>query len=536
MMEINDYLFKIASHPEEFEQIHKLNYQTFSEEIPQHEQNSEGVLVDKFHAENTYIICLKNNVLAGMLCVRGKRPFSLDGKIGAVENHLTIQTENICEIRLLAVKKEYRNGRVFLKLAQFMAAYCLEAGYDTAVISGTTRELKLYRQMGFLPFGHLTGTPEASFQPLYLTESSFKKSLAGRLLKDPAAFLPGPVNVTRKVMEALGTRPFSHRSQNFYRKMKQARQQLCRLASAKDVQILFGSGSLANDVIAGQLSLLKGRGLILINGEFGQRLKKHAERMGLPFEILEKDWGQPFGKEEIEAAVTEETEWIWAVHGETSTGMLNSMEMLKQIASLAGLKLCLDCISSIGAVPINLEGVYLASGVSGKAIGGLTGLSFVFHESEPKYSYTIPSYLNLALYHQAESTPFSQSSNLLEALITALEECGEQRMELISSEYAYIRCELEKRGFSVMASRENSFPFILTILMPESVSAEAVGKTLRWNGVILHYESGYLKERNWLQIACNGNGRREEIDRMIAKLHQSIRYEQSLATSIRLLN
>lgn len=529
MTEINEYLFKIATHPEEFEQIHKLNYQTFAEEIPQHEQNPEGVMVDKFHAENTYIICLKNNVLVGMLCVRGNRPFSLDGKIGPVEELLPIKAERVCEIRLLAVKKDYRNGRVFLKLAQFMASYCLAAGYDAAVISGTTRELKLYSQMGFLPFAHLTGTPEAAFRPLYLTESSFKKSLAARLMNEPAAFLPGPVNVSEKVATALCTRPFSHRSRGFYRKMKEVREKLCKLTSSQNVQILFGTGSLANDVISAQLSLLPGCGLILVNGEFGLRLKNHAERMGLSYNTLEKEWGQPFHRDEIVRAITKNTDWIWAVHGETSTGMVNSMDMLKQVSAQTGLKLCLDCISTIGGIPINLEGIYLASGVSGKAIGGLTGLSFVFHEFEPEDSSRIPAYLNLASYHQAESIPFSQSSNLLEALIAALEECGEHRFLSIEAQYDYIRHKLEEMGHSILVSNENSFPFILTIPLPEAVPAETVGEILRLNGIILHYESSYLRANNWLQIACSGIWDKMETDRMISLLHHALNYERSIS-------
>ena len=42
------------------------------------------------------------------------------------------------------------------------------------------------------------------------------------------------------------------------------------------------------------------------------------------------------------------------------------------------MKLCVDCISSIGAIPIDLKDVYFASGVSGKAIKSYTGISFVF--------------------------------------------------------------------------------------------------------------------------------------------------------------
>ena len=47
---------KVATEAWEFEQIHRLNYQTFVEEIPQHPPNPEKKLVDKFHQENTYLI------------------------------------------------------------------------------------------------------------------------------------------------------------------------------------------------------------------------------------------------------------------------------------------------------------------------------------------------------------------------------------------------------------------------------------------------------------------------------------------------
>ncbi len=154
-MDKHEYFFKIATSDAEFEQIHHLNYQTFSEEIPQHQRNAEQRLVDQFHAENTYIICIKNDELVGMIAVRENRPFSLDRKIGAVEDSLPVAVNYPCEVRLMAVKKEFRNGRVFLGMAQFLIKYCLKKGYDVAVISGTTRQLKLYGQMGFRPFAQL---------------------------------------------------------------------------------------------------------------------------------------------------------------------------------------------------------------------------------------------------------------------------------------------------------------------------------------------------------------------------------------------
>ena len=41
-----DYKFKIASEPWEFEQIHKLCYEAFVEEVPLHNPNPDRALVD----------------------------------------------------------------------------------------------------------------------------------------------------------------------------------------------------------------------------------------------------------------------------------------------------------------------------------------------------------------------------------------------------------------------------------------------------------------------------------------------------------
>lgn len=164
--------FKIATEPGELEQIHQLNYATFVEEIPQHASNADQALIDKFHHENTYIICLDRGRVVGMIAVRGNRPFSLDAKLDRLESYLPAG-RRLCELRLLAVQKAYRNGWVFWGMGKLLAEHCLQQGYDLALISGTTRQQKLYRHLGFTPFGPLVGEPGAQFQPMYLSLEAF---------------------------------------------------------------------------------------------------------------------------------------------------------------------------------------------------------------------------------------------------------------------------------------------------------------------------------------------------------------------------
>jgi len=512
------FVYKIARTKQEFNQIHRLNYKTFVEEIPQHEKNEEKMLIDKFHDENTYLICVKDSKLVGMIAVRANRPFSLDHKLSNLDEQLPVKPNSPCEIRLLAVEEEYRNnGRIFFGLAQLMSNYCLKEGYDVALISGTTRQEKLYRQLGFKPFASLTGTSTASFWPMYLTKQTFDESLAGRILKEPVSFLPGPTKISGNVKVAFAEEPISHRSNEFLFQMKSVREKLCKMTNSKHAEILVGSGTLANDVIAAQLSVLGGKGLIISNGEFGSRLIDHANRAGLTFTRLEKTWGTPLTEADIQSELEKgEYTWLWSVHSETSTGMLINYENLKEICMMNNIKLCLDCISTIGAVKLDFKDIYLASGVSGKAIGGYTGLSFVFHNHEIEPNQTIPRYLDLGMYAINQSIPYSHSSNLLEALNQALKKYEKDEFySEIKTRYKLIREYLEGLGLQILTPQESSSPAIMTVLLPKHISSKDFGDDMALQGYYLHYESSYLQEKRWIQISCISSHDEKKIVRML---------------------
>jgi hypothetical protein len=163
--------FKTADQPHEFEQIHQLNYRTFVEEIPQHQPDPSQRLVDRFHDENTYVICLRDSQLLGMLALRTRRPFSLDAKVPHLDAHLP-PSSRICEVRLLAIEPRHRKGRILAGLLRQTWRQTTDWGCDLAIISGTTRQARLYLHLGFIPFGPLVGSPGAYYQPMYATRAA----------------------------------------------------------------------------------------------------------------------------------------------------------------------------------------------------------------------------------------------------------------------------------------------------------------------------------------------------------------------------
>ncbi|MGP7815839.1 aminotransferase class V-fold PLP-dependent enzyme [Niallia sp. 01092] len=516
------YLFKIATLQHEIEQIHQLNYETFVEEIPQHQENKDRLLIDAYHKQNTYLIALVHNEVIGMLSVNHIRPFSLDKKLGDLSAYLPIKPENLCEVRLLSVKKEYRKTKVFVGLMQLLLKYCLQNKYDAAVISGTLNELKLYKHMGFTPFAHIVGTKTAAYQPMYVTTEWFKQK--SKLFTKEVSFLPGPVKVNSKVMQAFTDNVISHRDHLFYNKMKNVQQKLCQLTSAKHVQVLLGSGTLANDCVASQLQLLNEKGLILSNGEFGERLISRAERFQLHFNTIKKEWGQSFTAKEVQEALTEDIKWIWFVNCETSTGMLNSIDDLSTYCRQNHMKLIVDGISSIGAIPVDLTNVYFATGVSGKGIGSITGLSFVFHHHKLKSSHSLPPYLDLGEYMEKESVPYSHSSHLVSALEESLQIKAEQKFFQVEKMYQYVYESLIEEGFHVITESKKAAFTIITVQIDSDLSTELLGDMMKLQGYVLQYESKYLIKRNWIQIATIGNNTIDETKQMMRVLFCIYRY------------
>jgi GNAT superfamily N-acetyltransferase len=173
-----DLRFKIADDAREVEAIHRLNYRTFVLEIPQHPANAEQRLVDRFHAENTYLVALDGDELAGMLALRTRRPFSLDLKLPDLDTLLP-PAGRIGEVRLLAVDPRYRRSRVLPGLFALLERECLVRALDLLIVSATTRQRRLYERLGFVPFGPLVGHEGAWFQPMCLTFDRYRQVLAG---------------------------------------------------------------------------------------------------------------------------------------------------------------------------------------------------------------------------------------------------------------------------------------------------------------------------------------------------------------------
>jgi len=341
------------------------------------------------------------------------------------------------------------------------------------------------------------------------------------------------VSVRREVRRAFEQAPESHRGDGFVKEFQATKQQLCELTNAAKVELLLGSGTLANDVIAGQIAREEQPGLVLSNGEFGERLLDHALRSSLPFEGMKSDWGEPFDLAAVRAWLDAhpDTGWLWCAHCETSTGALNDLAALKALCAEFRVKLCLDAISSLGTVPVDLAGVWLAAGTSGKGLRAYPGVSMVFYHHDLDQAgpprpgagaRPLPRYLDLRYYTEQQGIPFTFSSNLLHALHAAVKHVDwERRFAELQQLSAWARPKLCELGFDLVAADAEVSPAVITVALPSELESVTLGNLIRESGYLLSYNSEYLRKRNWIQICFMGECAREKLVSLLNALKRA---------------
>ena len=193
---------------------------------------------------------------------------------------------------------------------------------------------------------------------------------------------PGPATTTDTVKAALVMSDICPREQSFCDLYADVRRRLAALAGdpAEVVAIpVVGSGTTVLE--AGLVSLIPsgGRVLILDNGDYGTRLAAIASAHEIDHRRVEIGWGKPIDWAALDAVLAEEqgrATHVFAIHHETSSGLLNPLEPLIERAHAHGLKLMLDAMSSFAAMPISVgpDAVDILFSSSNKCVQGMAGL------------------------------------------------------------------------------------------------------------------------------------------------------------------
>src|SRR5262245_62120054 len=158
---------------------------------------------------------------------------------------------------------------------------------------------------------------------------------------------------------------------------------------------------------------------------------------------------------------------------------MHDLAGLTRIGRSRGIRVCCDCVSSIGAVPLDLSGVYLASGATGKALSSYAGLSLIFADPAKLAHLNtdrIPAYLDIPATLESIGPRYTVPSGLLGALSVALKvyatpEKTAARYEQYAAMGRFVRERLRAVGLPPMADESFASPVITSFYPPEAESS-----------------------------------------------------------------
>ncbi len=325
-------------------------------------------------------------------------------------------------------------------------------------------------------------------------------------------FTPGPVNVAENVRKALCKEDICHREIDFSCLLKSIENKLQKLFGIKETDkyravVITGSGTAANESILSSVVGDKNI-LILSNGEFGERLYGISKIHNQNTSILKFDWGEQFNIEKIDTYLkNNKVDIISMVHHETSSGMLNPIEKIGELSRVHNTMFILDCISSVGAEPIDVEkcNISFCSGSSSKAIGSYAGISFVIGKKQEfeklKDMPVKTTYLNLyKFYHfitTVSQTPNTPAVHLFfafeQALLNILEEGVRNRHDHIKNLASLLRKGMEKLNLKYLIDKEHMCSVLTTVHLPSHIDLNIFKKNLRDKKIVIYDGKGPFK-------------------------------------------
>ncbi len=248
------------------------------------------------------------------------------------------------------------------------------------------------------------------------------------------------------------------------------------------VTIMFASsGTGADEAMISSCVPPKGKLLIIDNGSYGARLADIAKTYNIDTTVFKSSPYKPINIESLEKEFEKGNyDTLAMVHHETTTGLLNPVEIICPLAKKYGMITIVDTISSYGGMPMDFKnmGIDFASCTSNKHFGGMAGIGFVtcnLEELQKQKNWPMRNYY-FNLYDQynyflntkqSRFTPPVQTFYALrQAIIETKIETIPKRFERFTKCWKILVDAVKEIGLEMIVSEENQSHFITAIVNP----------------------------------------------------------------------
>lgn len=312
---------------------------------------------------------------------------------------------------------------------------------------------------------------------------------------------PGPTPLHPRAREALLRPMLGHMDPEVFALNAEVQADLRRMygtGPSTFTALLAGTGSLGMETGFANLLEPGDEVLVCANGSFGRRMEEMATRYGARVRLVTAPLGEPIRPEDV-AAQADGVRMVAVVHGETSTGVLNPVPDIAEVARRAGALFTVDAVTTAGMQPFHMDawGVDYAYTGAQKCLSAPPGTApvavserafarFKARRTPPPLWYCdfagLRAYWDERAYHH--TVPVNLHFALHAALRAALEEGLEARAERVRRMGVAVFSALAPLGFThYVKDPAARLPTVLALRLPEGLQDARIRLELRqkWN-------------------------------------------------------
>ena len=297
---------------------------------------------------------------------------------------------------------------------------------------------------------------------------------------------PGPSTTKDSVKYAQVCADICPRELEFGNLMEEIEKDLTCFGASHDdyTTIMFASsGTGADEAMISSCVPPNGKLLVIDNGSYGARLAQIAKTYNIDTNVFKSSPYEPINIDDLEDEFKKEHYDAFAmVHHETTTGLLNPVEVICPLAKKYGMITIVDTISSYGGMPMDFKemGIDFASCTSNKHFGGMAGIGFVVcnrmelikQKDWPMRNYYFNLYDQYKYFIETKQSRFTPPVQTFYALRQAI---LETKVETIEKRFErFIECwnilvdVVKDIGLEMIVEEEHQSHFITAILNPDT--------------------------------------------------------------------
>ncbi len=323
----------------------------------------------------------------------------------------------------------------------------------------------------------------------------------------------GPTPLPPRVSQVMAEPITYHRAPAFVEVYERALERLPKVfQTGNDVLSFAASGSGAMESAVANLVVPGESAVVASAGKFGQRWAELCDAFGADTIQLEFEWGEKVNPERVDealGALDRPVRALFTTQSETSTGVLNDVRALAEVARTHNTILAVDAISGLGAVDLPQDewGVDVVIAGSQKSLMTPPGLAFASvseralaaaAENPGRRYYFDWATTATGQREQPANSPFTPAVTLWRALDVALELIFEEGLEDVFERHAILaraaRAGIEAMGLERFGPDDPDANVVSVARMPDSIDGAAVPKLMRDRfGVTVAGGQGHLK-------------------------------------------